>query len=37
MGDKNPNKQLKKKKEAPKKCAAAPSVKSSNTPQKKPN
>lgn len=37
MGDKNPNKQLKKKKESPKKSAAAPSIKAQTTPQKKPN
>jgi len=37
MGDKNPNKQLKKKKESPKKSVAAPSIKQSAPPQKKPN
>ena len=37
MGDKNTNKQLKKKKESPKKSAAAPSIKVPSTPQKKPN
>jgi len=37
MGDKNPNKQLKKKKESSKKSTAAPSIKAITAPQKKPN
>lgn len=37
MGDKNPNKQLKKKKESPKKSVAAPSIKQTPPSQKKPN